>query len=62
MARDQSQRPMTDAEIEDAREAILEQREDIREFLADEGVDVSGWGDEGDEPVPEPNRDAADSD
>jgi hypothetical protein len=35
--------PVTDAEIEDAREAIHEQRERIREDLAAEGVDVTGW-------------------
>lgn len=41
MARDSE--PLTDAEIEDAREAIRAQRADIRDYLASEGVDVSGW-------------------
>lgn len=40
MARDS---PVTDADIKAAREAIREQREQIREDLAAEGVDVTGW-------------------
>lgn len=38
--------PVTDADIEAAREAIREQREQIREDLAAEGVDVTGWDDD----------------
>lgn len=41
MARDQE--PLTDAEIEELREEMNEQREDIKDFLEDEGVDVSEW-------------------
>lgn len=42
MARDQ---PITEDEIEALREDIDEQREEIREYLASEGVDVdSGDG------------------
>ena len=41
MARDQSQRPLTDAEIEALREEMREQREDVREYLANEGVETS---------------------
>ena len=37
MARNQ---PMTDAEIEALRDEIREQREDIRDYLESEGVDV----------------------
>lgn len=44
MARDQE--PLTDAEIEQLREEMNEQRQDIKSFLEDEGVDVTGW-DEG---------------
>jgi hypothetical protein len=40
MARDS---PVTEADIKAAREAIREQREQIREDLAAEGVDVTGW-------------------
>lgn len=43
MARDQSQRPMTDAEIETLREEMTEQRSEIRAFLDEQGVDVSEW-------------------
>jgi len=42
MARDQP-RPLTDSEIEDLRKEMEEQREDIREFLENNGVDVSSW-------------------
>ena len=34
---------MTDADLNDAREAIREQRGEIREYLDGEGVDVSNW-------------------
>ncbi len=37
--------PVTDANFELAREAIREQRKQIREYLATEGVDVTGWDD-----------------
>lgn len=40
MARDQTRRPVTDAELEDAREAIEEQREEIHDYLESEGVDT----------------------
>lgn len=43
MARNESQQPMTDAEIEALREEMREQRGDIREFLESNGVDVSDW-------------------
>lgn len=43
MAQDQSGRLVTDDELEDAREAIREQHEQIRQDLEAEGVDVSGW-------------------
>lgn len=35
---------VTDEELEAAREAILEQRDAIREDLDAAGVDVSSWG------------------
>lgn len=44
MARDQE--PVTDAEIEAVRESMREQRDEIREYLEDEGVDVSTWDDD----------------
>ena len=56
MARDQ---PMTDAEIEALRGEMREQREDIREYLDGEGVDVSGWDDE---TVPDADREPVESD
>ena len=34
---------MTDAEIEELREKMQEQRSDIRDYLESEGVDVSSW-------------------
>ena len=40
MAGDQTRRPVSEDELDEAREAIREQREEIREFLAGEGVDV----------------------
>lgn len=42
--------------------AIREQRDDIRDYLASEGVDVSTWNDNADAPTRGANRDAADSD
>lgn len=45
MAWDQPE-PMTDEEIEALREEIDGQREEIREYLADEGVNVSDWSDD----------------
>jgi len=51
MARDQTQRPVTDAELEGLREEICDQQGEIRDALAEEGVDVSSWSvpDEDDE-------------
>lgn len=46
MARDQSRRPMTDVEIEKLREEMKGQREDVREALQEQGVDVSDWSQE----------------
>ena len=57
MVRDQSEEPMTDADLAAARAAIREQRSDIREYLEGEGVDVSNW----DENVTESDREPADS-
>lgn len=45
MARDQTRRPMTDAEIEELREEMEGQRGDIREALEEQGVDVAEWSD-----------------
>jgi hypothetical protein len=50
---------MTDAEIESLRDEIREQREDIRDYLESEGVDVSGWEDD---PVSDADREQAESD
>ena len=50
---------MTDAEIEALRDEIREQREDIRNYLESEGVDVSGWDGE---TVSDADREAAESD
>lgn len=61
MARDQS-RPVTDDDLESARESIREQREDIREYLDGEGVDTSDWDEKSHEGVPGANREPADSD
>lgn len=46
MARDQSRRPLTDAELEELREEMRSQRGDIREALEEQGVDVSDWNSE----------------
>jgi hypothetical protein len=51
--------PVTDADIKAAREAIGEQREQIREDLAAEGIDVSGWEDD---PVSDADAEPAESD
>lgn len=59
MARDRMRRPVTDANLEELREAMREQRSDIREELAERGVDVT-WSQTVDDADPE--RDAADSD
>ena len=59
MARDQ---PVTDAEIEETSEAMREQREQIRDDLKAAGVDVSSWGDDPTDTVPDADREPADSD
>lgn len=59
MARDQ---PVTDAEIENAREAIREQKADVRAYLESEGVDTSSWDDETGDTVSDADREPADSD
>jgi hypothetical protein len=41
MARDQE--PITDAEIEELRAKIRDQRQEIRDDLESDGVDVSDW-------------------
>lgn len=61
MARDQSH-PITDDNLESARESIREQRAEIREYLEDEGVDVSNWGADSYETDPDVDHDSADSD
>jgi hypothetical protein len=61
MARDQAREPMTDEEIEELQTEMREQREEIRDYLAGEGVDVNSW----DAPVvddADPDREPADSD
>jgi len=50
---------MTDAEIETLRDEIREQREDIRDYLESEGIDVSDWDGE---TVPDADREPAESD
>mgnify|MGYP000456296088 CR=1 FL=1 len=52
---------MTDKEIEELQTEMREQREEVRDYLAGEGVDVSSW----DTPTVndvDPDREAADSD
>lgn len=56
MARDQSLRPVTDAELEELREEMRAQRSEIRADLAEQGVDVSGWETDDDEDDPEPSE------
>ena len=51
--------PVTDDEIAEAREAIREQREQIREDLKKAGVDVSDWDGE---TVSDADRETAESD
>ena len=41
MTRDHSQEPITDLEIEAVRDALFAQREEIREYLANQDVDAS---------------------
>ncbi|MFR9721668.1 hypothetical protein ACL00X_20275, partial [Aeromonas diversa] len=60
-ARDQSQ-PVTDADLDAARASIRDQRGEIREYLDGEGVDVSGWGADSYGPVPDADRESANSD
>ena len=50
---------MTNAEIEALRDEIREQREDIRDYLESEGVDVSDWDGE---TVSDADREPAESD
>ena len=45
MARDQTRRPVTDETLENVRKAMRNQREELREYLAERGVDVSSWRD-----------------
>lgn len=50
MARDRE--PVTDDEIEALREGMRDRRSEIRDDLAEDGVDVSDWSvEDGDEPV-----------
>ncbi|WP_318570915.1 hypothetical protein [Salinigranum marinum] len=54
---------MTDAELEELREKMEEQRGEIRDYLEDEGVDVSTWEISGEASAdPDAERDTADSD
>ena len=62
MARDQTQRPMTDEEIEALREEMRAQRSEIRADLAEHGVEISGWDTGEDEADPGTDREQADSD
>lgn len=41
MARDHSQEPMTDLEIEAVRDTLFAQRKEIREYLANQDINVS---------------------
>ncbi|WP_311170473.1 hypothetical protein [Halobellus ordinarius] len=52
---------MTNEEIEELRTKLREQREEIRDYLAGENVDVSGWKTPTLEES-EPDRETADSD
>ena len=51
---------MTDKELEEFGEKLREQRSDIREYLAEQGVDVSEW--KSDEADPDAEREPTDSD
>lgn len=62
MARDQVTRPMTEDELAEVSKSIREQREEIRDYLASEGVDVSEWTNQIGDGVQGADRDAADSD
>jgi len=54
---------MTDAEIEELREAMDSQQDEIRAALEEEGVDVGEWGSSTDgAAAPDAERDTADSD
>lgn len=59
MARDQ---PLTDAEIDELREAMRGQRGEIQDYLESEGVDTSKWSTPPGEADSDPERDTADSD
>lgn len=61
MARDRAREPMTDEEIEELQAEMREQREEVRDYLAGEGVDVSSWDAPAVDDV-DPDREAADSD
>ena len=37
--------PMTDEEIEELRDGLAEQQDEIRDYLESHGVDVSPWED-----------------
>jgi len=52
---------MTDDEFDELGEKIREQRGEVRDYLASEGVDVSSW-DETRAGDPEADREPADSD
>lgn len=60
MARDQTRRPVTKAELDGLREELRDQRGEIREALAEQGVDVSSWsvpgGDDADEQASSDSR------
>lgn len=45
MARNRPERPLTDAEIDRLREEMEDQRDEIRAYLEEQGVDVSSWED-----------------
>lgn len=55
-------RPITDDELTEVSEAIHEQRDEIRDYLAGEGVNMSTWNDDTDTLVRGADRDAANSD
>jgi hypothetical protein len=53
---------MTNDELAEVSEAVREQRDDIRDYLASEGVDVRTWDVNVDVPIRGADRDVADSD